>query len=564
MTILPNKIDILSRFHQTNNTVPLPEYLLQMIIVTGMFSDQSKEPELQQCQKAMWQCAAISIHKELENEDTDSCTELIQALLLLSIQWPGTLNQYERINTFVSALNLASRMQLLIYKVETHTWKQVTLFWVMYCYDKIISLATRKPPSISWTSHNVPLPTTEVIALALGTLKSDGKECIWLHWLIATFIKVCHALEEVLLEPSYEGIASEQKSVRQVIREGNIENILKDHLSTLSNIRNLSPACQALSHAVISLIHLTRLALYYPTLLWARSSHEYWEKALSLRRNDLNLGIESACHLAQLDTGIQDGSGSKVDRATKIGLVEHAMNFSRACKQYGNNILEELDLLWLTKDDNMSQTFHTSFLDSSLPKGNDTNPTCLRVRCNIHYSPSFEHSRARDPKAANEIEIIHHEATQDTGSPRSTNCVSEVKAYEFDHHNPLAKLLESDPAKSECISQLRKENTNFGTSSPLKKDTTKSDLHDVHLGFRPAYVLEESQGQCMQKRALPDACFPQCMCTEKQRQDGHESSNICAHELESEKYITTASYSRQAHQKFDIAFINNAGNLPDI
>lgn len=358
LIIVPPREDLVSSL-QAGRLEVIPDYLLQTIVACTAASEDTQEPELRLWRLQIWHSATEAAHARLGSRERPRL-ELIQALLLLSCNWPGPLARIERLNTFDSAINLATTMQLHNSrqpdgKNSSLRSQRQALFWALYCFDKVLSITSGRQPSIPWESHDIPLPTMEMIE-ELSIL--DQADCVWVHRLALAFVSLCRLIEDIhasLHTAHTFGWMTSMEHLLLHIRplEARLEDFCKCQKWLLSaDMSGLAPACKELTDAVVSQLHLAQLQLYLPALQFeARKNGASTGHPISFSpesAKSLAATVESAWHLVQQAPHQLQLHSAGLDAAG--GATTHtgdgAMSFARACSMQGLEAFNFLGFAW--------------------------------------------------------------------------------------------------------------------------------------------------------------------------------------------------------------------------
>jgi len=367
--IVPNQGQMVKRLKYGNPT-PIPTYLLHTIIACATASKLTIEGELQLWQSQVWHGATESVHARL-NRTGPPELELVQALLLLSCNWSGSLLRIERINTFDTAVSLATSLQLhSSHHLDVSPGprsNRITLFWALYCIDKVLSILTKRSPAILIESHSIPLPSMSEIRLCSASPPRSTVDA-WLQRLTYAYITLAQITEELqvhILLPIQQQ-QSQATTLDQIFRkilpiEKKLEIFCKEQRWLLGAVSKLSPLCRNLAEAVVSQLHFTQLHLYLPALHLEvdqrRNNGSIQQQTIHFSpENDKPLAatIESAWHLAQQQRPV--GEESVVSQSTlRDGAIyspsslldpDSSLNFSHACVLIGMSFFKFLDTNW--------------------------------------------------------------------------------------------------------------------------------------------------------------------------------------------------------------------------
>lgn len=341
----------------------LPSYLLHTMIACACASSLTTEHELLLWQAQIWHGATESVHSRLNRAGSPEL-ELVQALLLLSCNWPGSLLRIERINTFETAVSLATSLQLhsgghLDVSPGPRT-RRITLFWALFCTDKIISVLTKRTPMIPTALHSMPMPSIEDVAACSG-YPSKTPVSAWLQRLAFAFITLSQLTENVQMQLILPIHSRQITTLDQVFHrilpiEKRLENFCKEQRWLLGTVSDLSPLCRSMAQAVLSQLHFTQLHLYLPAL----QLEVNWAGAFSMQptrfstENDKPMAatIESAWHLVQQPIRGVSGSLASIAHAASItppsSLRDHnaSLTFLDASVLVGMNFFKFLANNW--------------------------------------------------------------------------------------------------------------------------------------------------------------------------------------------------------------------------
>lgn len=361
--VVPHHGIILSRLRHGHPS-PLPSYLLHTIIACAAASNLTNEPEIQLWRSQVWHGATESVHHRLINTGPPEL-ELVQSLLLLSSNWTGPLLRIERINTFDTAISLATSLQLHSARhLDTEPGprsNRIILFWSLYCADKIMSVMTKRLPSILTESHSVPFPSLKDVELTSG-LPPRTTIAAWLQRLTLAYISLCQITEcvqrQVLLPIRLRQVVTLEQIHRRLLPiERSLESFCKEQRWLLGTVTKLSPLCRHFAESVISQLHFTQLHLYLPALQFEVDQRGN-NPSLPLRFSQLNdkplaATIESAWHLVQhakSETTSSKNTETSSSSSSQAHKDHHNLTFSHACVLIGLNFFKFLSVNWADWD----------------------------------------------------------------------------------------------------------------------------------------------------------------------------------------------------------------------
>ena len=357
--VVPNHGEVESRMRHGT----LPGYLLHTMVACACASPLTTEHELLLWQAQVWHGATESVHSRLNRAGSPEL-ELVQALLLLSCNWPGSLLRIERINTFETAVSLATSLQLhsgwhLDVSPGPRTMR-ITLFWALFCTDKIISVLTKRTPMIPTALHSMPIPSIEDVAACSGH-PSKTPVSAWLQRLAFAFITLSQLTENVQMQLILPIHSRQITTLDQVFHrilpiEKRLENFCKEQRWLLGAVSDLSPLCRSMAQAVLSQLHFTQLHLYLPALQLEviRAGAFSMQPTRFSTENDKPMAatIESAWHLVQQPVKGVSGSLASIAHAASTtplsSLRDHnaSLTFLDASVLVGMNFFKFLANNW--------------------------------------------------------------------------------------------------------------------------------------------------------------------------------------------------------------------------
>ncbi|UZJ54347.1 hypothetical protein CBS101457_003667 [Exobasidium rhododendri] len=482
--VVPNHAKTISRLKHGIPT-SIPAYLLHAIVACAVTSSLTTERELRLWQAQVWHGATEAVHFRL-NRTGPPELELVQALLLLSCNWPGSLLRVERINTFDTAITLATSLQLHSGRhldvIPGPRADRIMLFWALFCVDKIVSVLTKRSPAIPTELHSMPLPSINEVNATLSPLHSHPSTvAVLIQRLASAFItlsQITETVQQQLLLPifrQHQQVATRNRgdahkdvaviNLEEIFRrilpiEKRLEVFCKEQRWLIGSVSTVSPICQSLAEAVISQLHFTQLHLYLPALQFEvdrrRVNAFVVQQPFQFSSENvkpLAATIESAWHLTQLQEHDRRDRQDQPERQPHINaalpnekqvdgndlttypshlLDQHSsLNFSHACILIGVNFFKFLQANW-----------------SEWNGGHG----CLR------FAPLFaERCSSTESQQQHEYSMPHHHSCSSSSSttillqPSDVQEESSVDAVQQQPHPSTRNLSISDKASAHFV-----------------------------------------------------------------------------------------------------------------
>lgn len=327
--------------------MPLPLYLVQVVVACTAATVFSPEPEVRAWAVSAWRGAVEATQQRLLSPQPPDL-ELIEALLLLTVTSAGNPAANERYTSFETALGLArgpvglTSPDRMSSSTPQEKARRLRLFWALWVVDKLLAAARETAPLMS----EAEMPMIDALdIMGLGASATEAATLQSLGEATLSLVRILDAIQSQLW--ARVSAISDLGAVHAIIAplESQLEQWCKGNRSVLSEVQQ--PLSCAVASGIISLLHFVQLQLYSFPLRYESAARGGTPITFDTSSAKALIGcMESSLHLVRRAPFSRDSKGAIREAMHSHNPATTPMSFTGFLVDRGSTFLRFLSTSW--------------------------------------------------------------------------------------------------------------------------------------------------------------------------------------------------------------------------